>query len=39
MNCPACGDPDVLYHRLLGGDLEAVCASCGEHLHYVVVPW
>ena len=38
MSCPGCGDVRVRYYRLIGGDLEAVCAFCGEHLHYVEVP-
>lgn len=37
MNCPACGVAGLVYHRLLGGDLEAVCAGCGDHAHYVEV--
>ena len=39
MSCPACDETELMYYRLLGGDLEAVCAGCGEHAHYVEVPW
>jgi hypothetical protein len=33
MSC--CGE--VVYFRLLSGDLEAACSGCGEHLFVVEV--
>ena len=39
MSCPICGHDGLAYFRLLGGDLEAVCAGCGDHAHYVEVDY
>jgi hypothetical protein len=39
MTCQLCTAGYVWYYRLIGGDLEAVCAKCGEHLAIVEVDY